>query len=257
MNGSIFTFDLRPLKFLPQNPPFYFCNFGYWKNTNKFHEANFDLAIFLGKLSNIDLNSNLLEVGFGFGGSIRIWREYFGVERIDGRNLSKIQTEFAIQSLNDLNPSPNLIQGDESYIPMPRDQYTHIICLDCIYHFKNRVTFFKNSNEISSIHGKLVYTDFVINKKSKFLEWILKSMEIDKKSILSLMDQTEISSQTGWEIEYFEDITSHTLMGFIEERKKAGLIWNVISLLFEFLIKNYEIKYFIFILKKNKILKNY
>ena len=106
-------------------------NLGYWKTATDYSEACRALALLLGD-------------------QLLLWMEHFRVARIYGANLSQSQTAYAKNLLTrnrHAEMAAAIVQGDINNpdvwsATLERAHPSHVVALDCAYHFGSRFTFF-------------------------------------------------------------------------------------------------------------------
>ena len=125
-------------------------NLGYWKTATDYSEACRALALLLGEQAGLDRNSSVFDAGFGCGDQLLLWLEHFRVASIYGANLSQSQTAYAKNLLTrnrHAEMAAAIVQGDINNpdvwsATLERAHPSHVVALDCAYHFGSRFTFF-------------------------------------------------------------------------------------------------------------------
>ncbi|MCG8669884.1 MAG: class I SAM-dependent methyltransferase, partial [Pseudomonadales bacterium] len=121
-------------------------NFGYWENTQRYATACEQLAKKLGTEAKLQAQDHVLDLGFGCGDQLQVWNQHFGVEHIEGWNISQEQYAIALQKHYDCNVE--LHCGDFfSKTVYDQAQYDKILALDSAYHFNTRSRFFEFAHQ--------------------------------------------------------------------------------------------------------------
>lgn len=92
-----FPFSKSPASVLPQSPPYYISNFGYWDGESSYQTAGLRFVIEFAKGCQLNSQAKILEVGSGLGGSLVYWKEKFQPKLLSAINLAGEQSEFAEQ----------------------------------------------------------------------------------------------------------------------------------------------------------------
>ena len=223
-----YPFTTGPAFDFPQNHPYYFSNFGYWEKGYDYPTAAKKMAILTGDAAGLNKDSKLLEVGSGLGGSVFVWAKDFSVREILAVNLEGEQSEFAKDLIaNEQLNSVIWKEGDWKIISNLEDSsFTHIICLDCIYHFQDKSSFYKEVKRLLTPNGKFVFTDLSFPKSIgrfslyyKFLEF-LTSVALVPKENQNTTDQTlHTLNDIGFRIIRTEEWGEFVYPGFAEFAK--------------------------------------
>ena len=121
-----------------------------------YSEACDALATKVGDQAGLQANSKLLDVGFGRGDQLFLWWNRFKVSEIHGINASESEVSFFHAKLRarmtraDAHTQPNIqaVVGSATALPawVEPGTYTHVIALDCAYHFvPSREEFFQQA----------------------------------------------------------------------------------------------------------------
>ena len=236
-------------------------NFGYWQLESSYPAACEALATLLADAVDLNAQSHLLDCGFGSGEQLLTWINHYRVASIVGINLSHSQTEYAKHKISHLKPCNTKValhQGDaveclaSHDFASLRDNISHIIALDCAYHFQDRALFFQKAYEALQPGGQIALTDFTFRtppqtftKKARLhiTSTLIKSANIPKKNVISAQRYQQMIENAGFKNVKITDITAPVIQGFCQwlpryqnsRASPANINWTKYSITVSFL----------------------
>lgn len=194
-------------------------NLGYWPdNGMTYADAAEALARKLAETSQIMPDDRVLDIGFGQGDQLVLWAESYGVHSLHGYNISRSQTQEAVEKTRNM-PGFCLAVGSYQQVS-PQDKFDKILALDCAYHFRSRRDFFTMARKQLNPQGKLGLVDLWIDleKATLPLRILIKTMawvsNIPSGNIWGeARYRSELASQ-GFAICKLEDISKEVFPGF-------------------------------------------
>ncbi|MEP3450981.1 MAG: methyltransferase domain-containing protein [Parasphingorhabdus sp.] len=205
-------------------------NLGYWTDgEDSYSNACRALAVQLGATAELNQDSILFDAGFGCGDQLCLWLEHYQVSDVCGINLSESQTQHAksLLSKNGHSEKPNAIfvgsANDGEMWPevIGTRKISHMIALDCAYHFPNRVNFFDLTISHLKTGSKLALTDFMLadQAQSKLAYRLLLSLMFRLSRIpkSNIVDQTTYKAELeaiGFHNIQIRDISQPVIDGF-------------------------------------------
>ena len=215
-------------------------NLGYWQSATDYSDACRALATMLGEQAGLAHRSVVFDAGFGCGDQLLLWLEYFGVSRICGVNLSHSQTGHAKSLLasKDQNEAADaIIQGDINdpdiwSVTLNGERPSHVLALDCAYHFPSRPGFLVLAHQHLAPDGRLALTDFLLADQHRarglrhwILRWMLKHSHIEETNIVHENVYRHQLLQAGYVEIRIDDISEYVMPHFSTGRGRK-LPWT-------------------------------
>lgn len=162
-------------------------NLGYWRSATDYSDACRALALMLGEEAGLDRQSRIFDAGFGCGDQLLLWLDHFRVAAVGGVNLSRSQTAYArgkLETAGHPGAAAAISQGDINDLRAwstvrNGKRPSHVIALDCAYHFPSRLEFLALAHRYLAPAGRLAMTDFVLANQhdtASFSHWLLRRM---------------------------------------------------------------------------------
>lgn len=210
-------------------------NLGYWEAATDYSDVCRALALLLGEQAGLNRQSRVFDAGFGCGDQMLLWLAHFGVAGARGVNLSRSQTSYAKAKLKSSGFPAAAVAIVEGNINDPQvwgaggDQPSHVLALDCAYHFPGRVAFFTLAQQHLAPAGRLALTDFMLadnhrtdSLNHRFLCWMLKRSRIAEANIVHRDKYLRQLEQSGFTDIRIRDISEHVMPGFARFARALG-----------------------------------
>ena len=203
-------------------------NLGFWQTAEDYSAACRALALLLGETADLSSHSVVFDAGFGCGDQLLLWLEHFQVARICGVNLSRSQTAHARAMLIEAgypDVAAALVQGDISdpeawSAALNSAKPSHVVALDCAYHFPNRSEFVALAEQHLAPAGQLALTDFMLAEQHntaslvhRVLGWMLKLSRVAEANIVDRERYRLQLQETGFANIRVIDISEHVMPG--------------------------------------------
>ena len=220
--------------------PLPWSNLGYWtENTQNYQQAGHALCQALADFAKIGKKQNILDLGFGYGASLKHWLENHAAKKVIGLNISKAQTEFCKNSLQDWIRQNRLKTFTDDYRTLPPDSYSlkpltlplteskiesdsfdFVVSLDAAYHFADRKAYWQKSWSELRPGGWLAVCDLVMDFEK--LGWwerfksqlVCKLAHIPKANQLGLDAYQAQLANLGFQDIQARDISGSVFPGF-------------------------------------------
>jgi len=203
-------------------------NLGHWQTGTDYSDACRALALLLAETARLDRQSLVFDAGFGCGDQLLLWLSHFRVARVRGANLSHGQTAYARTKLAQAgfpDTAAALVEGDINDPEVWRaaldgDQPSHVLALDCAYHFPSRTEFFLSAQQHLALAGRLALTDFMLpdghdsaSLSHRLLRWMLKLSHIAEANIVQQDRYRRELQVSGFADIRIIDISDHVMPG--------------------------------------------
>ena len=150
-------------------------HWGFWSDGEPKPSTPKDFALGAERLcqricdeAKIRKHQRVLDVGCGFGGTIRSLNRRFSPLDLVGLNIDLRQLS---RAKNRISPTPGntiqLIQGNAIKLPFEDNSFDAVLAVECIFHFSSRTHFLAETKRVLKKGGCLALSDFVVHKKQK------------------------------------------------------------------------------------------
>ncbi|MEH6789842.1 hypothetical protein [Parasphingorhabdus sp.] len=204
-------------------------NLGYWQTATDYSNACCALARILGEEAGLNSQSIVFDAGFGCGDQLLLWQNHFRVARVGGVNLSFSQTDYAKAMLDKAGfgiGAANIVQGniDDPEAWKLAADYTapsHVLALDCAYHFPSKVVFLQLARHHLARSGRLALTDFVLCSgpdagflAPRLLRGMLRLSHIPAANLVHPEQYRHQLQEAGFGKIRMTDISEQVMLGF-------------------------------------------
>jgi cyclopropane fatty-acyl-phospholipid synthase-like methyltransferase len=132
---------------------------GYWINGDESKEqAQLQLVEHLAKLANVQPNSNILDIGCGFGASSLYLAEKYGAS-VTGITISPVQIEMAKQAAKEKHLDATFLLMDAEAMDF-QQQFDLLWSVESISHYQDRRKFFVSAAKLLKPDGVFAITDW-------------------------------------------------------------------------------------------------
>jgi SAM-dependent methyltransferase len=196
-------------------------NLGLWPAPS-YAVAARELALRVGRAATVDKGSHVLDVGCGFGESLRLWHT-LGAMRIVGINSSAAEVASARATLADVAATITVLRADGARLPADilDGRFDAVVSIDAAYHFATREHFFRCAWAALRPGGRLATADVVAASERASLRTrllrpvfcVLAGIPCVNVSYCAAGYTTRLRT-LGFERVAAEDVTERVLEGF-------------------------------------------
>ena len=206
---------------------------GYWITGDESKEtAQLQLIDHLAQLANVKPNSNILDIGCGFGGTaIYLARRY--ETSVTGITISPVQVEMATQAAAQQQVDAKFLLMDAEAMDFQK-QFDILWSVESISHYHDRPRFFASAAKLLKPGGSFAVIDWfkkenlTPKEQKKFIDPIEEGMFVE----LEIMDRyEEFLIASGLRITHREVLNEHCAKSWdigLEILKNKAL-WNLIA----------------------------
>ncbi|MCG6148085.1 class I SAM-dependent methyltransferase [Leptospira levettii] len=248
-----FPFSKSPITELPQSPPYYVSNFGYWSGVKQYDQAGIQFLSEFAKQSGLTKKASILEVGSGLGGSLLYWKHIFDAKKLSAINLPGEQSDFAKQLFheNEVKVDPFIEAGWEKMNTLPANTFDFVFSVDAAYHFENFEEFYHQAYRVLKPGGKLVFNIFHSDKNLGIpFPILLKLFLIPPTQMKTAYETEKVIDSIGFTIEKQLDWTIPVIEGFIQNSRQMKLSLRLFGFVLEKIKKVFGLTYHYYVLKK-------
>jgi microcystin synthetase protein McyJ len=190
-------------------------NLGLWTDAGQdYPSAAQALAVRLAERAQLRPGCSVLDVGFGYGDQLLVWRQRYGVGRITGIETDANGISVACAKLDGF--ADVTLHLDTGNLQTPQLLYDHVLALDCAYHFTPRSAFFARAMRSLQPGGVLALTDLVIADGTTSAQHarLAKVCRIPMENLLTQRDYARGLTELGFCNIRLEALDEEVLRGF-------------------------------------------
>lgn len=189
-------------------------NLGFWTDAQNYPAACRALAITLAGAAQLQPGCSVLDVGFGCGDQLLIWKQHFGVGRITGVETDASAVSVALGKLAEFT-DVSLHLGNGNWGPLD-ESYDRVLALDCAYHFALRSAFFTHAFQTLMPGGMLALTDIVVADDTHSSEHarLAKLCGIPPENLLTQTAYAQALTNLGFTAVTLQRLDEEVLSGF-------------------------------------------
>lgn len=250
-----------------------YVHWGYWDNPHTtiisakdFHHAANLMTQHVVQKAQIKDGHKILDIGCGFGGTIKFLNERYSNCTMVGINIDPRQIVIAKNTVTASNGNQvEFIEADACKLPFTDQKFDVILCIESIFHFSNRQIFFEECRRILRPGGVLVVSDFVpIYPLGSFMNFIEHAFHLVDKVYgtmridVSIPKYKKMAKTTGFSVVDVDNITSHTFptykflkQSFSEHLPESEIKFSRATTMIEYASRFGLLKYLILTFVKN------
>lgn len=250
-------------------------HWGYWESPQSadgtiedFVRATESLSRLICDSAGIKEGMRILDVGCGFGGTIASLNERFSKIELVGLNIDERQLQIAREKVLPLHENKiDFFCGNACELPFEDNSFDVVLAVECIFHFPDRSSFFKEASRVLRPGGKLALSEFVVSSKKSFSLFSIFSYFLEKFISLfygkcnrcMMEDYLGLARNTELKISLSKDITSETMPTYsvlntlFRKSKQVTFIAYLATLLTEVAHRSRRILYKVLVCEKHSM----
>jgi MPBQ/MSBQ methyltransferase len=244
-----------------------FVHLGHWDTPaaldaepqpDEFERAQTRLTQVLLGMADLHAGQSVLDVGCGFGGTFDLINRQLNNMKLAGVNIDPRQLDIcrSIKPLNDNRLRWEL--GDACRLPFPDASFDRVLCIEAMFHFASRRTFFAEAARVLKPGSAMVASDIVTTESAKQLDAPGFCIEAPIREGFGPwpdfwgadVDHRSLSAAAGLKIIALHDATANTLRSHrftvpssLDERRDPGDVAGRAALMLRWLHRHGHLRY--------------
>jgi len=168
---------------------------GLWEAADDYAAACEALAVRLGEAAGLGAGDRLLDVGFGHGDQLLLWKARFAVGPVTGVEVDEAGLAEARRRLAAF---PDVALGLDA--PWPDAQHDAVLALDCAYHFERRPALFSRFLRTLRPGGVLALTDLALAAATRgpWVDRLARACDIPPENLMDAGDYARQLESLGF-----------------------------------------------------------
>ncbi len=195
-------------------------NFGDWSQARDYPQACEALARRLADAAQLQGCDVVLDLGFGMGQQLALWRQAYAVQTLIGLNPSLSQCEEAERRGFARGYSLHTAEAEDWARCVGSARFDKILALDCAYHFRQREHLLAALAARLKPSGLIAWTDLHLapGRANRVLHWqrraVCAACRIPAENLMDLPSYQGALKAAGLELLQQQDLTADVLHGF-------------------------------------------
>lgn len=122
------------------------------------------------EMADLHAGQRVLDVGCGFGGTVQHINQRFGSMSLVGLNIDPRQIDICRQLEALHHNELRWVAADACQLPFPDQSFDRVLCIEAMFHFASRRTFFHEVARVLRSGGTLVASDIVLTESASQAE---------------------------------------------------------------------------------------
>ncbi|MBA3854245.1 MAG: hypothetical protein C0503_07505 [Gemmatimonas sp.] len=215
-------------------PDALWTNLGDWTGTSDYTAAATALAVRVGEAASLGPGDSVVDYACGYGDSLRLWVERFGVRRVvgvepDPQVCERVRARIAGWGLRDRVS----IVASRAELLAPRRvaaDVTAVVCVDAAYHFRTRLAWWQMLAADLPAGARVAASDILMADRRRpgpALRWIARAMGIPAENLVDASVLRTALIEQGLQDLQLTSIGASVLDGFATHAPRRGLAMRV------------------------------
>lgn len=203
-------------------------NLGWWSGSTDYTVAAQALAMRVGEAARLGAGDVVADYACGYGDSLRLWVEAFGVARVVGLEPDPAVVDLATQRVADWGLSDRIavrVGRAETLTPSALAAgVTAVVCVDAAYHFASRGAWVRAvANELPP-DGRIAWSDLAVEDSSS---WMLQAaallVGVPRENLAPASAVLALTEAAGLTPIVAQHCGAEVLDGFVRHAPRRGL----------------------------------
>ena len=189
-------------------------NLGDWSAADEYQQAAGALAMRVGEAARITSESNVLDLGCGYGDSLRCWTRHFNAASVVGIEADPSRARFAASHFDVVCGSANSAAAELS-----DESFDAVISVDAAYHFRTLVDVVGAARRLLSPGGSISFTTIAVASASparkRLAQRALANIsDIPLQNLLTVEELRRCMLESGFGDVIIADLSADVFGGF-------------------------------------------
>lgn len=204
-------------------------NLGSWSEMARYPDAARELARRVGRAAGLRAGDVVVDFGCGFGDSLRLWIETFGVARVVGVEPDPDVTAIVHERIASWGLADRIsivtARAESADLAALAPDVTAIVCVDAAYHFTTRATWLARAAGALPRGGRLGVADLVVTPKGlrdPRTRLVARLVNVPEGNLATPEQLESLVAESGLQVTWSESTGDAVLDGFVAGARHGG-----------------------------------
>ncbi len=207
-----------------------YLNFGLWEPGFSYLQAAENLVTRLGRWGELGSDSNLLDVGCGFGAQDILLAQKFAPSLITGIDVTYPHVLAGQRRAQEagLTLSVRFQHGSATELSFPDASFSHVLSIEGVVHFNTREKFLRQASRVLQPGGVLLLADYALAREPRklvdraFLKAACKGWQVPDENIDTIESYRNKVLRSGFAEVEIEQVGGRTIPQYWDEQKSRA-----------------------------------